>query len=151
MKELEEVARDEMALAQADHEVNANRHRSPAPQYKVNDYVYLNIKNLRIRRPCKKLERRQAGPYKVAQVVSPSAVRLHLPSSINVHLTIHVNLLEPAAMNPVPDQAISNSPPIVVDNETEYEVEAIVDSAWGNRAKTEILYRVKWSGYPDPT
>ena len=151
MKELEEMAREEMALAQADYELNANRRRSPAPQYKVDDYVYLNIKNLRTRRPCKKLERRQAGPYKVAAVLSPSAVRLHLPISLNIHHTFHVNLLEPAAMDPVPGQDIPNPPPIVVDNETEYEVEAVVDSDWADRAKTEILYKVKWTGYPDPT
>ena len=75
--------------------------------------------------------------------MSPSAVRLHLPSSINVHPTFHVNLLELAVMNSVPGQAISNPSPIVVDNETEYEIKVIVDSAWDNRAKTEILYRVK--------
>lgn len=106
---------------------------------------------MRTRRTCKKLERRQAGPYKVAEVLSPSAIRLHLPISINVHNTFHVNLLEPAAMDPVPGQAIPNPPSVVVDNETEYEVEAVVDSDWEDQAKTKILYRVKWTGYTDTT
>lgn len=113
--------------------------------------MYLNIKNLRTRRQCKKLERRQAGPYKVAQVLSPSAVRLHLPISINAHPVFHVHLLESAAMDPVAGQAVPNPPPIIVDNETEYEVEAVIDSDWADATKTEILFKVKWTGYPDPT
>ena len=47
-----------MALAQVNYELNINRRQSSAPQYKVDNYVYLNIKNLRTRRLCKKLERR---------------------------------------------------------------------------------------------
>ena len=151
MQELEKVAQEEMALAQADHAYYADRHRSPAPQYKEGDLVYLNIKNLRTKRPCKKLERRQAGPYKITKVVSPTAVRLDLPSSIRAFHTFHVNLVQPAFLDPVPGQALPNPPPVVVDNDNEWEVEAVVDSRLVGKKKLRIQYSVKWVGYPDTT
>ena len=39
MEEIQKILRDNMLIAQADHERHANRHRGPAPQYKIGDFV----------------------------------------------------------------------------------------------------------------
>jgi hypothetical protein len=66
-----------------------------APKYKVGDLVMLNSKNIRTRRPSKKLDFKNHGPFKVAKVISPTAVRLDLPESWKIHPTFHGALLEP--------------------------------------------------------
>jgi len=65
MEELTQYLRDEMLLAQAIYESNANRSRRPCPRYFVGDEVWLNARNLNIARPVVKLDDTQVGPFKV--------------------------------------------------------------------------------------
>ena len=46
MEKIQEILRDNMLIAQADHECHANQHCSPAPQYKIEDLVWLDTRNL---------------------------------------------------------------------------------------------------------
>ena len=46
MEKIQEILRDNMLIAQVDHECYANRHRGPAPQYQIRDLVWLDIRNL---------------------------------------------------------------------------------------------------------
>jgi transposase InsO family protein len=62
-----------MTAAQARHEESANRHRQPARQYRVGQYVWLDSRNIKTLRPQKKLDWKNLGPFRVAQVVSPHA------------------------------------------------------------------------------
>ena len=61
MEEIQEILRDNMLIAQADHECHANQHRGPAPQYQIGDLVWLDTRNLFTKRPSRKLENRHAG------------------------------------------------------------------------------------------
>ena len=136
MEEIQGMLQNHMLLAQADHKKHANRQRGTAPQYRESDLVWLDTQNLFTKRLCRKLENCRARPYPVKKIISTHAVELVLPEDICVHPVFNVNLLEPAAVNPPHAGHIQPPPPPVeVDGETEWEVNAIVDSRYTGRAK----------------
>ena len=143
IERIQNVLQNHMLLAQADHEKHANCHRGTAPQYREGDLVWLDTQNLFTKRPCQKLENRRAGPYPVRKVISTHAVELVLPEDIRVHPVFYVNLLEPAATNSLYAGHIQPPlPPVKVDGETEWEVNAIVDSRYTRQAK-KLQYQVQ--------
>jgi hypothetical protein len=60
-------------------------------------------------------------------------------------------LLRLAANDPLPSQVQDDSqpPPVLIGNEEEYEVEAILDEKVGRGQRRDVL--VKWVGYVKPT
>ena len=46
MEEIQKILQDNMLIAQASHERHANQHCDLAPQYKIGDLVWLDIRNL---------------------------------------------------------------------------------------------------------
>ena len=63
------------------------------------------------------------------------------------HPVFHVDRLRPAkAAELVPDRAPPKPAPIIVDEEEEYEVEAVLDS---RIYRGKFQYLVKWKGYGD--
>ena len=151
MEKIQNVLRSHMILAQADHEKHANCHRDTAPQYREGDLVWLDTRNLFTKRLCQKLENCCTGPYLVRKVISTHAVELVLLEDICVHPVFHVNLLEPAATNPPhADYIQPPPPPIEIDGEVKWEVNAFVDSRYTRRAK-KLQYQVQWTGYTELT
>jgi len=67
----------------------------PPPDYQVGDLVMLNGRNIKTRRPSKKLDHRNHGPFQIEKIVSPLAARLTLPRKWKIHNVFHVLLLEP--------------------------------------------------------
>ena len=151
MEEIQSILQNHMLMAQADYEKHANCHRGTAPQYKESDLVWLDMRNLFTKRPCRKLENRRAGPYPVKRIVSTHAIELELPDNIRIHPVFYVNLLEPATTNPPHASHIQPPPsPIEIDGKEKWEVNAIVDSRYFGRTK-KLQYRVQWLGYAELT
>lgn len=124
-----------------------DRHHSPAPDYKVGDLVYLDATYLHSDRPCKKLDDRRFGPFKIIEKVGSCAFRLALPASWSrVHPVFHMALLHP--YHP-PTSSLQQSPPppppILVGDHYELEVEAILDE---RTRRGRVEYLVKWKGLP---
>ena len=143
MEEIQKILQDNILIVQADHECYANRHRGPAPQYKIGDLVWLDTRNLFTNRPRRKLENCHADKYQVKKIISNHVVKFDLPSDFHIHLVFHVNLFEPIATNnPHLNHVQPPDPPIKVDGETKYEVTAIVDSRLFERTK-KLQYRVQ--------
>ena len=64
----------------------------PLPGFKVNDWVWLSTKNLRLRRPSKKLADKWIGPFQITEVKETgSAVRLALPQRTRIHDVFNVS------------------------------------------------------------
>lgn len=146
-----DVAVTELAATQERMERSANRHRDPAPKYKVGDSVWLDLRNVRTERPSKKLDCRHAKFQVIAEVGS-HAYRLNTPPG--VHPVFHAALLRPASSDPFPSQQNDDyQPPAqIIDGEEEYLVERIMDERTkrvGRGTRREFL--VKWSGYSTPT
>ena len=63
----------------------------------------------------------------------------------SIHPVFHVVKLQPAVADPIPSWRVDPPPPpIVMDNEEHYEVEAILDSRIFCH---KLQYRVKWKGF----
>ena len=142
MEGIQNVLQNHMLLAQADYKKHANRHRGTAPQYRESDLVWLDTRNLFTKRPCQKLENCCAGSYPVRRVISTHAVELVLPEDIRVHPVFHVNLLEHAATDLHAGYIQPSPPPIEVDGEAEWEVNAIVNSRYYGCAR-KLQYQIQ--------
>ena len=150
LKEATEVAQTMIAAAQERYETYANKNRQPADQFHIGDKVWLNLRNIIMNRPCKKLDWRNAK-YTVTELVGSHAVRLDTPPGI--HNVFHVMLLRKAADSPLPSQVVHEpQPPALVneDGTEEYEVEKILNhDISSGRKRLKLL--VKWKGYTKPT
>lgn len=130
-------------LAEQEHQ--ANKCRTAARDYNVGDYVWLNYRNIKSLRPCRKLEFKKGGPFKIIKRVGKYAFKLELPNSVRIHPVFHTSLLSPVAIDPLPGQITKPPPPLITESEyPEYEVERILGSQWVNN---ELHYLVRWKGF----
>ena len=150
LREAQDVAQTSMALAQQRQEDYANRSRQPAPQYKVNDSVWLNLKNITTDRPVKKFDWLHAK-YRVTKVVGSHAYELNVPRGI--HKVFHASLLRPTASDPLPSQLQTDVQPAAIisdgDDDGEYLVEEILQAK--TRPSGHRYALVKWVGWQIPT
>jgi len=144
MSQLHDVLQAEMSEAQIRQQEYYDQHRKPDPNLKSGDIVWLLTRNIRTTRPCKKLDYKKIGPFRILAKIGSNAYKLDLPDTMKIHNTIHISLLEPYEDNKLPSQRQEPPPPIIIEEEPEYELEEIVDARlyYG-----KLQYRAKWSGY----
>ena len=147
LAEIHNHLRAEINRANLRYQENADKHRLPSPNYQPGDLVWMNARNWKTRRPSRKLDNKRYGPLKIIAKVSPYAYRLELPPTMKCHNVQHVSLLEPAANDPYPGQQSDPPPPVEIDGEDEYFIEAILDSRIHRK---KLQYMVKWVGYDMP-
>jgi hypothetical protein len=148
MSTILEFLREQTLLAQARYEDSANRSRSAAPKFEVDQLVWLNAKNIKTLRPRKKLDWKNLGPFPIAEVLGPYTYRLRLPPPLTIHDVFNVDQLYLAANNPLPSQIVEPPPPVLVEQTPEYEVTEVLDCRRKGRG---FQYLVRWTGYDDPT
>src|SRR4030081_405654 len=73
----------------------ADRKRLETPHFEEGQLVMLDARNIKTKRPSKKLDRKLLDPFKISKVVSPTTVKLTLPERWRIHGTFHVSLLKP--------------------------------------------------------
>jgi len=102
-------------------------------------------RNIGTTRPCKKLDYKKIGLFKILAKIGESAYKLDLPPWMRIHNIFHIALLELYHDDGFPSQRRQPPPPIIVEGEPEYELEEIIDSRlhYG-----KLQYRAKWTGYP---
>jgi CRISPR/Cas system endoribonuclease Cas6 (RAMP superfamily) len=63
--------------------------------FAIRDEIFINVKNLRVRKPCKKLINRYVGPFKVSKSVGFNVYELELSEIYErLHRTFSMSLLE---------------------------------------------------------
>ena len=122
--------------------------RKPSLAYKkfeVGDKVWLDACNLHLKTTCK-LTPRRLGPFEIIEEISPVVYKLRLPSAWRIHDVFHASLLTPQVVTT--EYRIPIVPPLpeLVDGESEFEVENILQHKRIGRKK-EIRYLVQWRGY----
>ena len=115
-----------------------NKKRIDGPQLKKGDKVYLRTKNLKSKKPSKKLDSVKVGPFIIKEVKGPVTYELQLPKDARVHPVFHVSMLEPAD----PKTPIQETFHFVPEEEITYEIEKILN-------ERNNQYLIKWKGYPD--
>jgi Reverse transcriptase (RNA-dependent DNA polymerase)/RNase H-like domain found in reverse transcriptase/Integrase zinc binding domain/Chromo (CHRromatin Organisation MOdifier) domain len=121
-----------------------NKRRQEAPNLKKGDRAYLLARNIKTKRPNKKLDFKKLGPFEILEQQKGDVYRLKLPETMKrLHDRFHISLLEPT-----PDQIRINKnlsePDLDEDEDTEeYEVERILGAQY---IDGELHYLVRWKG-----
>ena len=119
-----------------------DRHTPKA--FKVNDLVMLSTKNLKQKRPSKKLSHKYVGPFRVEDIVGSQAYRLTLPATYRIHPVFHVSYLELYTKRQLDDDIPFLPLPELIDDTEQYEVEELLGR---KKQKGQLWYKVKWLGY----
>ena len=109
--------------------------------------VYLSTKDLRLKRPSRKLVEKAVGPFKVLRKEG-NTYRLELPIALkDVHPVFAPEKLRAATkLPPLRGQIADPLPPIETNGEQEWEVEEILDS---KLVYKRLKYKAKWLGNDD--
>jgi len=147
MKAIQDEARKSLEAAQERMRRYTDSARKEFPAYQVGDLAMLNGRNIKTRRPSKKLDHKNHGPFLIEKIISPFAVRLTLPRKWKIHNVFHVSLLEPYRTSkhrspPDPTKVLREADDI--EQSEEYNVEELMSARKQGR---RILYLVKWLDY----
>jgi hypothetical protein len=145
LAQLHEALTETMKIAQDSQAQYYDAKHKPI-EFMKGDRVWLKSTNIRTERPSKKLDWKKLGPFTVIKRIGMQAYQLELPKSMKIHPVFHVTLLEPYTQSTIPGRMTEPASPVIIEDEVEYEVEAILDSKVSRR---RLLYLVKWKGYPD--
>jgi len=145
MSQLHETLQAEMTEAQLRHKEYYDEGRKPDPNLQSGDMVWLLPRNIRTIRPCKKLDYKKIGGFKILAKIGESAYKLDLPHSMRIYNTFHISLLELYHDNKLSSQRAPPPPPIIIKGEAEYQLEQIIDC---RQHYGKLQYRAKWTGYP---
>jgi len=153
MKTVHEESRKGLEATQERMRRYTDPDRKEPPAYQVGDLVMLNGRNIRTRRPSKKLDHKNHGPFQIEKIVYPLTVRLTLPRKWKIHNVFHVSLLEPYRTSE--HRAPSDPSKVLreaddIEQSEEYDVEEVRSSVERGRGNNKrILYLVKWLDYPE--
>src|SRR6202453_3916995 len=109
--------RFQIAEAQKRYQGPADARRTPAPDFKVRDKVFIKATHFHTTQPSKKLSEKNLSPFNIITKVRPSSFTLRLPDQLcAVHPIFHVSQLEPATLNTIANRIQPLPPPIEVSS-----------------------------------
>jgi len=94
MKKIQKKAKAALGKAQEEMKKFANRRQREEEEYRVEDLVLLNTKDLKWQmkeRRSEKLTEHFVNPYKVKGIVFSNAIELELPKSIRIHPVVNIS------------------------------------------------------------
>jgi hypothetical protein len=123
-----------------------DNHISIVPPLLPGMLVWLSTKNLNTNHPSKKLDNKRLGPFEILEPVGQGAYHLKLPDCWRIHNVFNESFLSCYIPGEYPSQKLLlKLPPLVIDDQNEYEVEDILDAWYFNKM---LKFLVKWKGYP---
>ena len=110
----------------------------------MGEMVVLATKNLKQKRPSKKLSHCFIELFKVDKIVGKQAYHLILLPNYRIHPIFHISLLELYMGRKGESSIPAKPPPELIDNNKEWEVEKILKK---KKSKNIVYYLIKWVGY----
>ncbi|MBW0555046.1 hypothetical protein O181_094761 [Austropuccinia psidii MF-1] len=142
-----QVVKEELESAIRRFKKYADRNRAIPPDFQPGDKVWLASKNIKTTRPTKKLSERWLGPFEVLKKIGSHAYHLKLPQQWkSVHPVFHVSLLEPVKHSTIPNRHQLPPPPVLVEEQEEWEVAQVLDS---KLKRGNLWYLVEWKGFSE--
>ncbi|KAI1007774.1 hypothetical protein K3495_g453 [Podosphaera aphanis] len=133
------LARKHLLQAQTKMKSQSDRHRRPV-DFKVGDYVWLDLRHFQTQRPSKKLYFPYNGKFLITEQVSNS-FRFALSDTFKIHNVFPPEKLRLASADPLPDQINDQPFPINVTGDDKWEVEDILAS---RIRRNRLEYRAAW-------
>ena len=94
-----------MALVQKRYQGPADARRSPLPEFKIGDEVYMKVKYFRSMRPSKKLSDKNLRPFAIIAQPGTHSFTLWLPDTMKfVHPVFHVSQLKLSHPSTIPNR-----------------------------------------------
>ena len=124
-----------------------NQRVQKQPPIQPGDLVMVNMKNMKTKRPSKKLDHKRLGPVEVIEAVGKRAFRVQLPPEARNHPVFHVSELELYRQSTIEGRHQPPPPVEEIEGEANYVVETIGRSRENKRRK-RVEYLVFWEGYP---
>jgi len=147
MKEATEWAQMTMAVAQQIQKAMMNQKRQQSYNFKKEDKVWLNLKNIHTDCLCKKFDAKNVK-YIIVKKISSHSFCLNTLSGI--HNVFHSVMLQSAVMNALSSQNMTDSQPSsqIVSNEEEFEIKKILKKrfVWC-KEEFKKKYFIKWINY----
>ena len=109
--------------------------------------MWLEATHLRLKYPSRKLAPKRHRPFEITHVLSPLTYQLRLLGTWKIHDVFHASLLSSYRSTEAHGPSFLNLLPDVINNEEEYEVEAILSH---KGPKACQLYLTTWKGYSSP-
>ncbi|MBW0476049.1 hypothetical protein O181_015764 [Austropuccinia psidii MF-1] len=117
------------------------------PNFQPGDKVWLASNNIKTTRPTKKLSERWLRPFEVSKKAISHAYHLMLPLQWkSVHPVFHVSSLEMVNQSSIPNQNQLPPPPILVEEQEEWEVDQVLDS---KLKRGKLWYLLEWKGFSE--
>jgi hypothetical protein len=142
MQELHENLRLDLTFRRQQMVKYANRKRLGGPILEGGDKVYLLRRNIKSKKPSKKLDAVKLGPFKIRRQKGPVSYELELPRRMRIHPVFHISLLEPAAPDAMLQEDVRDIDPEI--QEPIYQVERIIKD---RTIRNQKQYLVRWEGY----
>lgn len=142
--DLQKACDEALAAHELARQVMKDRIMGKFTPFRKGQKVWLEGKNLKLSYATRKLAPKREGPFEITEVISALNYRLRLPATWKIHPVFHASFLTPYKENDTHGPNYTRPPPDLIDDQEEYEVEAIVGH---RKQRGGISYRIKWKGY----
>ena len=123
----------------------ADRHRRLAPQFKVEQKVWLSARDIPLRTTSPKLAPRFIGPFSITRVITPTAIRLnHPPPLRRIHPVFHVSHLKLHVASNLHPPTKNLPPPRLIDGGLAHTVRRLLKMRNRGRGRQ---FLAQWEGY----
>ncbi len=147
MKEVTEWAQMTMTVTQQIQKKVMNQKRQQSYNFKKEDKVWLNLKNIHINCLCKKFDAKNVKYIIVKKISSHSFC---LNTLLSIHNVFHSIMLQSAVMNALSSQHMTDLQPSpqIVSNEKEFEIKKILKKRFiWCKEEFKKKYLIKWVNY----
>ena len=120
--------KEQLQQAQAIMTHNANCYRKDVT-YEVSQKVFLDRRNIKIKRLCLKLNDKNISSYKILQKVE-IIYQLELSAFMKIHLVFHVMHLQAVITDPLSEQINASLRSVIIDDQDEWVIDEIIDSRY---------------------